>query len=96
MQRTRLGPVLAILGLVLLLGSMFLLLPLYYVQSLFLMFGGVILVGIGVAFAKGVDKTLDEITNECYYCGGTGMVKTGDVSETCARCGGTGLARADD
>lgn len=96
MQRTQLGPMLAILGFIILLGSLFLLLPIYYVQSLFLMFAGVVLIGIGAAFAKGVDRKLDEVSDECYYCRGTGMVKTGDISETCARCGGTGLARADD
>ncbi len=72
--------------------SLFVLLPLNYILSLLSMFGSVVLIGIGVAFAKGVDKTLDPPREECYYCNGSGKVE----GETCPRCGGTGLARPDD
>lgn len=70
--------------------------PYSYLPSLFLMFAGVVLIGIGTAFAKGVDRSLDEPSGECYYCGGTGMISSGDSKEVCPRCGGTGLFQPDE
>jgi hypothetical protein len=96
MERKRSGPVLVIVGVVLLLVSLFVLLSVNYILSLFVMFGSVVLIGIGFAFAKGVDKTLDAPREECYYCQGTGKITSGETQEVCPRCGGTGLARADD
>lgn len=92
----RSGPVVSVVGAVLLAVSLFLLLPWNYIISLLFMFASVILIGVGFAFAKGVDKKLDAPEESCYYCGGTGKVKTGDIEEICPRCGGTGLAREDD
>lgn len=96
MERKRLGPFVAAIGTILLIVSLFLLLPLDYILSLLLMFCSVILIGIGVAFAKGVDKTLDTPEDTCYYCQGSGKILSGDVEEVCPRCGGTGLAREND
>ena len=96
MERKRSGPVLVFVGVVLLVVSLFVLLSLSYIFSLFVMFGSVVLIGIGAAFTKGVDKTLDAPREECYYCQGTGRITSGEIQEVCPRCGGTGLAREDD
>ncbi len=98
MYRKKIGILLIILGLVLFVVSLFYILPIpdLYIFSLFMMFIGVVLIGIGAAFAKRADKSLDIPKDECYYCKGIGKIKSGDEFETCPRCGGTGLARPDD
>lgn len=86
------GPVLVIVGAAALVISLFVLLPWNYILSLLFMFVAVVLIGIGVAFTKEVDKSLDAPREDCYYCSGSGKVE----GDTCPRCGGTGLARPDD
>jgi hypothetical protein len=94
MERKKVGPGLILIGTVLFILSLFVILPIptLYLASLFLMFIAVILIGVGAAFAKGVDSSLDIPLDECYYCDGTG--KKG--IEVCPRCGGSGHARPDD
>lgn len=94
MERKKVGPGLILIGAVLFILSLFVLLPIptLYLASLFLMFIAVILIGVGAAFAKGVDSSLDIPLDECYYCDGTGKKDT----EVCPRCGGSGHARPDD
>jgi hypothetical protein len=98
MDRKTIGPLLAIFGVALCFGSLFYILPLpgFYIVSLFMLFIAVVLVGVGAAFARGADSSLDIPTDDCYYCKGTGKIKSGYIFDTCPRCGGSGLARADD
>ena len=92
MERKKVGPGLILIGAVLFVLSLLVLLPTLYLASLFMMFIAVILIGVGAAFAKGVDSSLDIPPEECYYCEGSGKKDT----EVCPRCGGTGHARPDD
>lgn len=94
MKRKKVGTGLIAIGLVIFVVTLFVLLPIptYYLASLFILFVAVVLIGVGAAFAKGVDKSLDLPSDECYYCNGTGK-KEADI---CPRCGGSGLARPDD
>ncbi|MFW9927352.1 MAG: hypothetical protein ACFFDM_11415 [Candidatus Thorarchaeota archaeon] len=94
MKRKMVGTGLIAIGLVIFVVTLFVLLPIptYYLASLFILFVAVVLIGVGAAFAKGVDKSLDLPSDECYYCNGTGKKDT----ELCPRCGGSGLARPDD
>jgi membrane protein implicated in regulation of membrane protease activity len=98
MDRKTIGLLLTIFGIILFFVTLFFILPLpdLYIISLFVMFVAVVLVGIGAAFARGVESSLDIPKDDCYYCEGTGKIMTGDVIDTCPRCGGTGLARPDD
>jgi hypothetical protein len=98
MDRKTIGPLLAILGIVLCFGSLFYILPIpgFYIVSLFMIFFAVVLVGVGAAFTRGADRSLDVPSDDCYYCKGSGKIKSGDEFETCPRCGGSGLARPDD
>ncbi len=98
MERRNIGILLAIFGVALFLGTLFIILPIpgLYIISLFLMFVAVVLVGVGAAFARGVENSLDVPSDECYYCRGTGKIKSGEEFGTCPRCGGSGLARPDD
>ncbi len=96
-KRTR-GLILAGLGVMLFVAAI---LALLYVQGLYLasllmLFVSVVLIGVGTAFIKGVDGSMDLPSDDCYYCKGTGMIAGIDGNETCPRCAGTGLARADD
>ncbi len=97
MERKQRAGLITVLGIVIFLGSMFLLLPLanFYLLSLLLMFVGVIMIGIGGAMIKDFDKSLDQPAEECYYCKGTGTIDGPDGSKTCARCGGTGVFSSD-
>ena len=94
MERKKVGPGLIVIGLILFFVSLFVILPLpaLYLTSLFSMFVAVVLIGIGAAFAKGVDSNLDIPRDECYYCEGSGKKE----DEVCPRCGGTGLSRPGD
>lgn len=94
MERRKVGPGLIVIGILLFIVSLFIILPnpIFYLASLFAMFVAVVLIGVGAAFAKGVDSSLDIPSDECYYCKGSG--KKDD--EVCPRCGGSGLARPDD
>jgi hypothetical protein len=98
MDRQTFGPLLAIIGIALCLGTLFFVLPVpgLYIVSLFMMFFAVVLIGVGAAFARGADSSLDVPTDDCYYCKGTGKIKSGEEFGTCPRCGGSGLARPDD
>ena len=98
MDRRNTGLLLVVLGVLLFLCTLFLILPIpgFYIISLFMMFFAVVLIGIGTAFARGADSSLEVPSDDCYYCQGTGMIKSGDENTTCPRCGGTGLARPDD
>ena len=98
MERKTIGLLLIVIGVALCLGTLFLVLPLpgLYIVSLFMMFVAVVLVGVGAAFARGVESSLDVPTDDCYYCKGTGKIKSGEEFGTCPRCGGSGLARPDD
>ena len=97
MDRQTIGPLLATFGVVLCFGSLFYVLPIpgFYIVSLFMIFFAVVLVGVGAAFARGAERSLDVPSDNCYYCKGTGKVKSGEVFDTCPRCGGTGLSRPD-
>ena len=97
MERKQRAGLITILGIVIFLGSMFLLLPIvdFYLLALILMFVGVIMIGIGSAMLKDLDKSLDQPAEECYYCKGTGKTDAPDGSVTCARCGGTGIFSPD-
>lgn len=94
MERSRLGLVFILVGVILFVISFFVLLSFtdLYLHSLFAMFLSVVLIAIGFAYAKGVDSSIDYPSDDCYHCKGTGKVNT----ETCPRCGGTGIAREDD
>jgi hypothetical protein len=94
MERKKGGPGLIVIGVILFVVSLLLILPMpaLYLASLFIMFIAVVLIGVGTAFAKGVDRSLDIPSDECYYCQGSGKKDT----EVCPRCGGSGLARPDD
>lgn len=98
MDRKTIGLLLVVLGIVLFLLTLFLILPIpdLYILSLFLMFFAVVLVGVGAAFARGVERSLEVPSDDCYYCKGTGKIRSGEEMSTCPRCGGTGLARPDD
>ncbi|MHA1903056.1 MAG: hypothetical protein ACXADL_01520 [Candidatus Thorarchaeota archaeon] len=98
MNRKTQGYLLVLLGLALFFISLFLILPMpgFYLLSLILMFGGIILVGVGGAIARGFDGSLDSPTDECYFCNGSGKHTIGEVEEICPRCGGTGIAEHDD
>jgi membrane protein implicated in regulation of membrane protease activity len=98
MDRKTIGLLLVIIGLALFFVSLIYILPIpgLYLPSLFIMFLAVVLIGIGAAFARGVDSSLDVPSDECYYCQGTGKIKSGEEFDTCPRCGGSGLARPDD
>jgi hypothetical protein len=94
MEKSRIGLLFDLLGILLFLTSLFILLPLsemYYVLSLFGMFAGIVLIAVGIALPKGVGKSLEHRTDDCYYCKGSGKVN----QETCPRCGGTGFTPAD-
>jgi hypothetical protein len=91
MERSRIGLGVGLIGALIFLTSLFILLPLsgiYYLPSLFGMFGGTVLIAIGIALSKGVEQSLGQAREDCYYCGGSGKVNR----ETCPRCGGTGIA----
>ncbi|MFW9808832.1 MAG: hypothetical protein ACFFE6_05545 [Candidatus Thorarchaeota archaeon] len=94
MVRKKVGTGLIATGIVIFVITLFMLLPIpaFYLVSLFILFVSVVLIGVGAAFAKGVDKTLDVPSDECYYCKGTGRRD----AEVCPRCGGSGLSRPDD
>lgn len=94
MERKKVGPGLIIIGAILFIVSLWIILPIspFYLASLFALFVSVVLIGVGTAFAKGVDKTLDMPRSDCYYCGGTGR-KDGEV---CPRCGGSGISPSND
>ncbi|MHA2026579.1 MAG: hypothetical protein ACW98U_11835 [Candidatus Thorarchaeota archaeon] len=94
MDRRKFGPGFVVIGVVLFVSSLFVILPMptLYLTSLFLMFVAVVLIGVGAAFVKDVDRNLDVPRDECYYCQGTGR----KAEEVCPRCGGSGLARPDD
>ena len=98
MERKTIGLFLTIIGLFLFFLSLFYILPIprLYLPSLFMMFLAVVMIGVGAAFARGVDSSLDVPSDDCYYCKGTGKIKSGEEFETCPRCGGSGLARPDD
>ncbi len=99
MDRKRTGIFTLVIGIILFLVSLFLLLPIseYYVLSLFLMFMAIVMVGVSSAIIKGYDRALDQPSERCYYCGGTGKItKDLPAPETCPRCDGTGLARPID
>ncbi|MHA1936014.1 MAG: hypothetical protein ACW97A_12085 [Candidatus Thorarchaeota archaeon] len=98
MNRKNQGSLLVLVGLASFFSSLFLILPLpgFYLLSLIIMFGGVILVGVGSAIARGFDNSLDSPRSECYYCNGSGKHTIGEEEELCPRCGGTGFARQDD
>ena len=98
MFRHKYGPPIILLGIAILFISLFYLLPLpgLYILSLFMMFFAVVLIGVGAAFVRGADRSLDVPSDDCYYCKGTGKIQSGEELETCPRCGGTGLARPDD
>ncbi|MBN2228481.1 MAG: hypothetical protein JW779_02735 [Candidatus Thorarchaeota archaeon] len=93
MERARTGPILFVAGFLLFIVSLVILLqiPSLYLLSLFSMFMAVVLIAIGAAFTKGIDKSLTQTKDDCYYCNGSGKVN----GETCPRCGGTGLAPDD-
>jgi hypothetical protein len=98
MDRKRIGLLLVIIGFVQFFIALFFILPIpyLYLASLFMMFLAVVIIGVGAAFARGVDSSLDIPSDDCYYCKGTGKIKIGEEFETCPRCGGSGLARPDD
>jgi hypothetical protein len=98
MNRERIGLVLVIVGLLIFFLTLFFILPIpvLYLPSLFMMFLAVILIGVGAAFARGADRSLDVPSDDCYYCKGTGKIRSGAIIDTCPRCGGSGLARPDD
>lgn len=98
MDRKTIGLILAAIGLVLFVVTLFFILPIpgLYLPSLFMLFLAVVLIGVGAAFARGVDSSLDTPSDDCYYCEGTGKIKSGEEYSTCPRCGGSGLARPDD
>ena len=98
MDRKTIGPLLAIFGVALCLGSLLFVLPIpeLYIISLFMIFFAVVLVGVGAAFTREADSSLDVPSDDCYYCKGSGKVKSGETFDTCPRCGGSGLARPDD
>ncbi len=98
MDRKTIGPLLAIFGVALCFGSLFYILPIpgFYIISLFMIFFSVVLVGVGAAFARGADSSLEIPSDDCYYCKGTGKIKSGAMFDICPRCGGSGLARPDD
>ncbi|OLS30852.1 MAG: Chaperone protein DnaJ [Candidatus Thorarchaeota archaeon AB_25] len=98
MDRKRIGLLLVIIGFVQFFITLFFILPIpyLYLASLFMMFLAVVIIGVGAAFARGVDSSLDVPSDDCYYCKGTGKIKSGEEFETCPRCGGSGLARPDD
>jgi hypothetical protein len=94
MKRSIIGLMFDLIGAFLFLVSLFILLPLsdsYYVLSLFGMFAGTIFIAIGVAISKEAGKSLEQASEDCYYCKGSGKVN----HETCPRCGGTGFPPAD-
>jgi hypothetical protein len=95
MERSRLGFLLVLLGVIVLLTSLFVVLPLssaLYVISLFGMFTGVVMIAMGIAISKEMENSLGVDREECYYCNGSGKVN----QETCPRCGGTGIAPPED
>lgn len=98
MDRMRTGIILAVLGVLLFLVSLYILwnIEFLYLISLVMMFIAVVLIGLGSALVKGFDRSIDVEIDACYYCEGTGKIKGVEGSETCPRCGGTGLARSDD
>jgi hypothetical protein len=95
MERSKLGFALAITGIIVLLVSLFIVLPLsgiFYVISLFGMFAGIVMIAIGIALSKGMEQSLGIEREKCYYCDGSGKVN----QETCPRCGGTGITPSED
>ncbi|RDE17210.1 MAG: hypothetical protein C4K48_00330 [Candidatus Thorarchaeota archaeon] len=95
MERLKIGFGLGFIGVLVFLVSLFIVLPLselYYVPSLLGMFAGVVLIALGVAVSKGVDKSMEVQRKGCYYCKGSGSVG----GETCPRCGGTGITPEDE
>ncbi|MHA2057938.1 MAG: hypothetical protein ACW979_09945 [Candidatus Thorarchaeota archaeon] len=98
MDRKMVGLLLVIMGIVLCFGTLFFILPIpgMYIISLFMMFFAVVLVGVGAAFSRNAESSLDIPSDDCYYCQGTGKIKSGEEFDTCPRCGGSGLARPDD
>ncbi len=94
MERSSLGSIFILIGLILFVISLFVLLSYtdLYLFSLFAMFLSVVLIAIGFAYAKGVDSSIEYPSDDCYHCKGSGKVNT----ETCPRCGGTGFAREGD
>lgn len=98
MDRKTTGLLLVIIGLVLFAIALFFVLPTpgLYIASLFMLFFAVVLIGVGAAFARGAESSLEVPSDDCYYCKGTGKIKSGEEFTTCPRCGGSGLARPDD
>ena len=95
------GVILVVIGGTLFLGSLLLVLPIenLYLLSLVMMFGGVVLIGLGGALVKQIDtrlQMLDSPSEKCYYCEGSGKIEGIDGFETCPRCGGSGAARPED
>jgi hypothetical protein len=98
MSRKVKGGGLLIAGVIIFGFSFLMMLPIegLYVVSLAVMFGGIVLVGIGGAMAKGYESSLDAPAGDCYFCKGTGKVPGVKGPETCPRCGGTGKSRPDE
>ncbi|MHA1964279.1 MAG: hypothetical protein ACW97G_06795 [Candidatus Thorarchaeota archaeon] len=98
MDRKMVGLLFVIMGIVLCFGTLFFILPIpgMYIISLFMMFFAVVLVGVGAAFSRNAESSLDIPSDDCYYCQGAGKIKSGEEFDTCPRCGGSGLARPDD
>ncbi|MHA1246558.1 MAG: hypothetical protein ACTSPE_04470 [Candidatus Thorarchaeota archaeon] len=94
MERSKKGLLAAIVGMVFFVTAALFLLPSddAYLLALVLMFVGVVMIGAGAALAKGFDKNLDLPSEECYFCGGTGIVDSPTGRAPCPRCGGTGIA----
>jgi ribosomal protein S27AE len=98
MERKKRGLLFVVAGVLIFAGSLILLLyfaDLYFI-ALVSLFIGVVLIGMGTALAKEIDASIEVPRDECYYCRGTGKIRSEDEEETCPRCGGTGLARQDD
>jgi hypothetical protein len=95
MERSRLGFLLVLLGVIVLLISLFVVLPFssaFYVISLFGMFAGIVMIAVGIAISKEMENSLGIDRETCYYCDGSGKVD----KETCPRCGGTGISPPED
>ncbi|MGY5861887.1 MAG: hypothetical protein RTU09_05895 [Candidatus Thorarchaeota archaeon] len=98
MERKKNGFTFAVVGILLFLLSLVLMLqiPDFYLGSLVTMFIAVVLIGLGGAIAKGYDIKIETVTEECYFCKGSGKIGGVEGSEVCPRCGGTGKALPED
>ncbi len=94
MNKNQKSILLASVGTLLFIIALFWLLPIegLYLLALLTMFAGVILIGVGTALAKGFDRTIETPAEDCYFCGGTGIVDSPEGKRPCPRCGGTGIA----